>query len=368
MDRVLIAGGGTGGHLYPGLAVAGLLKRRHRGVEVHFVGTARGLESRVVPKEGYHLHLLPVQGLPRKFGVEQLRALWGFARSSAKVWRLFLKWKPDVIVGTGGYVSAPPIIVGRLMRIPILLQEQNAVPGAVNRLLAPYANEVHLNFAAARTHFRRRDHLRLTGNPLRSSLLMGNRQRAFRRFGFSPSRRTLFVMGGSHGAHTINEAIVDALERLPANLGIQCLIQTGRRDAGWVRRRTDRLKIPTSVHAYLNRIDDAYTIADLIVCRGGAMTLSEVTASGLAAVIVPYPHAVHNHQELNGTELVERQAAVMIRDADLAGDNLADELKKLLSDPRRLRRMGANAHGFARFDGAERLVNAIEALVEQKAV
>ncbi len=367
MKRVLIAGGGTGGHLYPGLAVASLLRGRHRDLEIRFVGTARGLESRVVPKEGYPLQLLPVRGMPRKFGTDQIRALLGFARSLVIVWRGFLKWRPDVILGTGGYVSAPPIIVGRLMRIPILLQEQNAVPGAVNRLLSRYADEVHLNFAVARRHFRRRDHLRLTGNPLRASLLAGNRQRAYHRFGFSPTRQTVFALGGSWGAHTINEAIVGALERFPLDLEVQFLMQTGRRDVGWVRRRVERLPMTTSVHAYLNRIDDAYTVADLIVCRGGAMTLSEVTASGIPAIIVPYPHAIHNHQELNAQELVDRGAAILIRDADLSPVRLADEIVKLLGDPRQLRRMGANAHGSARFDGAERLADAIERLAQRKA-
>jgi UDP-N-acetylglucosamine--N-acetylmuramyl-(pentapeptide) pyrophosphoryl-undecaprenol N-acetylglucosamine transferase len=366
MQRVLIAGGGTGGHLYPGIAVAREIRKHHANVEISFVGTMRGLEARIVPREGFQLIALPVRGLPRRFGRAQVGAVFAMVRSLAIMWRHFLKWRPDVILGTGGYASAPPVLVGWFMRIPIVLQEQNAIPGIVNRWLSRVADEVHINFAAARRHFKRRDHLRLTGNPLRAGLLRGNRQRAYKRFNLAPSRQTIFVLGGSHGAHAINAAFVDAIARMPANLGAQWLVQTGKEDAAWVRRQVEGKPVVASVHAFIHNIEEAYTVADLIVCRAGAMTLSEVVASGIPAIVVPYPHAADNHQERNAEELVERGAAVMVRDSELTGDRLMREVQGLLGDRQRLRRMAALGHGIARFDGAARIASAMAVLAGRR--
>jgi UDP-N-acetylglucosamine--N-acetylmuramyl-(pentapeptide) pyrophosphoryl-undecaprenol N-acetylglucosamine transferase len=366
VKRVLIAGGGTGGHVYPGLAVAQVLKKRYRDIEITFVGTQRGLEARVVPQEGYGLQLLPVRGLPRKFGKDQVAALFAFARSLFVTWRFFLRWRPEIVLGTGGYVSAPPLVIGRLLRIPIVLQEQNAIPGAVNRWLSRIADQVHINFAGARRYFSRRDNLRLTGNPLRPGLLAGSRQHAYRKFGLSPGARTIVAVGGSHGAHSINEAMADAIGKLPAKLGIQFVLQTGKRDAGWMRRRLQGCPFRVSVHAYLNKVDQAYSVADLVVCRAGAMTLSEITACGLPSILVPYPYATHGHQVENAGELVDRDAAVMILDADLTGERLAREIKDLLDDSTRLRQMATNAHGSARFDGAEKLADALSTLADPR--
>lgn len=362
MERVLIAGGGTGGHLFPGLAVAQVIKKRHREVDVRFLGTARGIESRVVPREGFELITVPVRGFPRKGLGRQIAAGWAFVRSLFMTWSHFRKWRPDVILGTGGYASAPAVLVGRLMSIPVVLQEQNSVPGAVNRVMSRLADEVHINFAGARVHFKRRDHLRLTGNPLRSGLFRGNRQRAFRRFSLSPERRTVVVIGGSRGARRINEAIRDAIVRLPKRFNAQFLIQTGRDDLEMLQKDLANVEIPVSIHAFLNNVEDAYTVADLIVCRAGAMTLSELTACGVPSILVPYPHATNNHQEANAREMVDRGASVMILDSELTGERLADELRKLLGDNLALRRMATNAHGSARYGGAERLADALAAL------
>jgi len=365
VKRVVIAGGGTGGHVYPGLAVAQVLRQRHRDLEITFMGTERGLEAQVVPKEGYDLKLLPVRGLPRQFSRAQISALIAFLKSVFITWRFLLRWRPEVILGTGGYVSAPAIVAGRALRIPIVLQEQNAVPGAVNRMLSRLATEVHLNFAGARRHFRRRDHLRLTGNPLRPGLLTGNRARAFRHFRLRPDRRTIFSLGGSHGAHSINEALVDAIRRVPRSANIQFLIQTGKADLAWMQDRLSDAPVPVSCHAYLNNVDDAYTIADLVICRAGAMSLSEITASGIPAILVPYPHATDDHQVQNASELVDLGAAVMILDSDLSGERLVKEIQTLITDPARLRRMASSAHGSAKFGGAEKLADAMTALATE---
>lgn len=362
LRRVLIAGGGTGGHLYPGLAVAHELRRRDDETEVFFVGTKRGLEARVIPGEGFRLELLPVRGMPRK-GPGQTGAWFAFFRSVVKTLGICIRRRPDVILGTGGYVSAPAVLVGWLLRIPVVLQEQNAVPGAVNRSLSRFAREVHLNFAGARRYFERRDHLRLTGNPLREELFSANRTEAFRRFDLDPGRRTVLVLGGSRGARSINRAVVDAIGRIPNDRHYQFLIQCGTDDLDEVTKGVARSGLPCRVEPYLPDIDDAYAIADLVVCRAGAMTLSEITACGLPAILVPYPHATDDHQTRNAEEIVDRGAALLVSDEELEGERLARELDKLLSDGGRLRRMAASAHGSARYGGAATVADALAALV-----
>ncbi len=363
--RVMIAGGGTGGHVFPGLAVAEALKRVRRDCEIRFVGTDRGLENKVIPGAGFDLWTLPVRGMPRRPGLAQLNAAVQFVRSLVITFAWFTKWRPDVILGTGGYVSAPPIVVGRLFRIPILLQEQNAVPGAVNRLLSRLATEVHVNFAGARRFFRRRDHLRLSGNPLRPGLLAGSRNRAYERFGLSPKRQTVVVLGGSAGASSINRAIADAASKIETREPLQFLVQSGESDLAWMRERLETCPFPAKVLAFVNQIDDAYTVADVIVCRAGAMTVSEVAATGVPAIFVPYPYATDNHQRLNAEEMVDRGAALMILDAELDGDRLAAELQTLIRDPIRRRRMASSARGSARFDAADVIASALLARIPE---
>jgi len=362
LERVVIAGGGTGGHLFPGLAVAEALKRRYKGVDVLFLGTKRGLEQRLVPAEGHTLYTLPVRGLPRRLSFDLVTAAWGLLASLFVLFRLFVKKRPDVILGTGGYVSAPAIFAGKLLGIPIVLQEQNAIPGAVNRFLSRFADEVHVNFAGSRRYFRRKDNLRLTGNPLRRTLLSGNRQRAIERFSLQNGRKTVFVLGGSRGASSLSRATVGAVRELRAELEVQFLVQCGKQDHAWVSKELEGAPVPVRVESFIEHIEDAYALADLIVCRAGAMTISEIAACGIPAILVPYPHATDNHQQRNAEDVVDRGAAIMIVDAELDGDRLAGALTELLGDPGRLREMATNAHRTAKYDATERLVEALAAL------
>jgi UDP-N-acetylglucosamine--N-acetylmuramyl-(pentapeptide) pyrophosphoryl-undecaprenol N-acetylglucosamine transferase len=361
MERVLIAGGGTGGHLYPGLAVAEVIKSKHRGTEIRFAGTERGLEAKVVPKAGYPLEMLSVRGMPRGLGFGYLP--WGiaFIKSLFECRRLFNEWRPDVILGTGGYASAPPVLVGRMMGIPVVLQEQNSVPGIVTRKLSGYANEVHLNFPGARRFLARRDHLKLTGNPLRPGIIEGNRRRALKNFGLEEKRRTVLIIGGSHGASTLNRALIEAAPELATDRPVQFLVQTGAKDHDEVEKALAGTRFPASVNAFLTDMNDAYALADVVVCRAGAMTLSEIAACGLPSVLVPYPHATDDHQTQNAQEIVDRGAAVMVADSELDGARLAKELHRLLGNPNRLRRMASLARGSARYGGADRLADAIVA-------
>jgi UDP-N-acetylglucosamine--N-acetylmuramyl-(pentapeptide) pyrophosphoryl-undecaprenol N-acetylglucosamine transferase len=361
--RVLIAAGGTGGHLYPGIAIAEEWKRMHPDSRVVFVGTTRGPETKAVPHAGFELVTIAARGLPRTPGLGWFHAAFGLARSLVQSFRLVVDLKPHVVLGTGSYVSAPVVLVARLFGIPVILQEQNSIPGATNRWLNLLANEVHIGFLESRGYFRRKNNLRVSGNPIRRSLLYQDKGSAYEAFGLDPTKRTLFVFGGSRGAASINRAMEGALERLKQRSNLQVLWQTGADDFENMQQKFRSFPIPVRVTAYLEAIEKAYAIADVVVCRAGAMTIAEVTACGIASILVPYPYATRDHQTHNAQGLLERDAALMLPDKDLTPEALTQKIESLLGDEQRLRRLGRNARAFARVDAAQRIARSMEQLV-----
>jgi len=353
--KVLIAGGGTGGHIYPGIAVAEELKRLDPKIDILFVGGDRGLEGRVVPEAGFELVTIGARGLPRRAPWKVPGALLANAGAFFASIGIVNSWQPDVVLGTGGYVSAPVVVAAWLARRPVVLQEQNSVPGLTNRLLARVADEVHLAFSESRGWFARKDRLKLSGNPVRREILSGERKPALARFGLAEGVPTAFVFGGSRGARRINEATLDAIQRLRGHLSAQFILQTGKEDFAWAKEKAEAQGLPVTVVPYLTHIHEAYAAADLVVCRAGAMTLAEIAACGVPAILVPYPFAAYNHQEINAQNLAERGGAVMIKDGELTGERLAHELSRLLKDRETLIRMSANARRFARPDAAQRI-------------
>jgi UDP-N-acetylglucosamine--N-acetylmuramyl-(pentapeptide) pyrophosphoryl-undecaprenol N-acetylglucosamine transferase len=357
--RVLIAGGGTGGHIYPGIAVAEELKRLDPQTEIRFVGGDRGLEGRVVPEAGFELVTIGARGLPRRAPWKVPGALLANAGAFFSSIGIVNAWRPDVVLGTGGYVSAPVVVAAWLSRRPVVLQEQNSVPGLTNRLLARVADEVHLAFSESRGWFTRKDRLKLSGNPVRRQILSGERRPALARFGLTEGVPTVFVFGGSRGARRINESALEAMARLRGQLSAQYILQTGKEDFAWAREKAEAQSLPVTVVPYLTHIHEAYAAADLVVCRAGAMTLAEIAACGVPAILVPYPFAAYNHQEINAQNLAERGGAVSIKDQDLTGERLALELLRLVKDRETLIRMSGNARRFARPDAAARIARSL---------
>src|SRR5439155_5519642 len=350
----------------PGIAVAEELMRLRPRAEVVFVGGRRGLEAQAVPESGFRLRTVMTRGFPR-------RAWWRWPGAVlANVVGLFQAlWvvateRPDAVLGTGGYVSGPVALAAWMLGRPLLLQEQNSIPGLANRWLARVADEVHLSFTEARAYFRRKDNLKVTGNPVRGHILGGDRDLGLKTFALAEGKPTVFIFGGSRGAHRINEAAVDAMRRLKGRVDLQCILQTGRDDQAWAQGIVEAEQLPVRVLAYLRDIHLAYAVADLVVCRSGAMTLAEIAACGTPAILVPYPHAAHNHQEVNANNLVERGAAALILDRELSGERLAKEIAHLVADRQTLRRMSANARTFARLDAAERIVRSLERWSERR--
>jgi UDP-N-acetylglucosamine--N-acetylmuramyl-(pentapeptide) pyrophosphoryl-undecaprenol N-acetylglucosamine transferase len=359
--KVMIAGGGTGGHVFPGIAVAEELRRSRKDADILFVGGSRGLEAVAVPEAGFRFRTILTRGFPRRqwwrWPFVTLANVVGFFQA---LWIVATE-RPDVVLGTGGYVSGPVSVAAWLMRRPLLIQEQNSIPGVTNRWLARIADEVHLSFVEARSYFSRKDHLKVSGNPIRAYVLSGDRKTALAEFKLVPGTPTLFVFGGSRGAHRINEAALDAMRRLKGRVDVQWILQTGREDFAWAQETVDKEQLPARVVPFLNRIHLAYAAADLVVCRSGAMTLAEIAACGVPAILVPYPYAAHDHQAVNASNLVDRGAAAMILDSDLTGERLAKEIAHWLSDRQGLSQMSANARRFARPDAAEKIARSIVA-------
>ncbi|MEW6321254.1 MAG: undecaprenyldiphospho-muramoylpentapeptide beta-N-acetylglucosaminyltransferase [Acidobacteriota bacterium] len=359
--RVVIAGGGTGGHLYPGIALAREIRRRDPEAVVVFAGTARGLEARVVPREGFPLELLRVAGLKGQSRLALLRGLALLPLAAIDAWRVLSAHRPDVVVGVGGFASGPVLALAALRGRPTLLLEQNALPGLTNRLLARLVDAAAVTFEESLRFFPRTGFV--AGNPVRPEFFDSPRREANDESSSPRRAARVLIVGGSQGAHAINVAMVAAAERLAA-AGVRCEVvhQTGERDLGLVRDAYRRAGIEARVEAFLFEIDREMTRADLVVARAGATTLAELAASRTPAVLVPLPTATDDHQRRNAEVLASRGAAVVLDERTLDGAVLAGEILRLVGDDDARRRMGEAIGAMARPDAAARIADRVWAL------
>ncbi|HET8679924.1 MAG TPA: undecaprenyldiphospho-muramoylpentapeptide beta-N-acetylglucosaminyltransferase [bacterium] len=363
--RVLLSGGGTGGHLYPALAIAEALRRRRPEVEILFVGGDR-IEARIVPQEGWTFHTIASRGLPRRPSLGTLMALGATAVGTAQAARLFWRWRPDVVVATGGYVCVPVGCAAGIFRTPLLIQEQNLRPGLATRILARWAQCTSVPHAltASRLASRRTE---VTGVPVRRRAFEGDRARAMARWNLSDDRLTLLVIGGSQGAASVNRGVSRLADLLMYERRLQILHHTGAEHVHSVREaigHREHVGPPSLRHIavpFLDPIGDAYACADLVLCRAGASTLAEVTACGLPAVLVPYPHA-GGHQEENAAVLVNAGAAVRVGDDELEGTTLVRIISALVDDRARRTAMAAASRGLGRPNAADVLAGLVETL------
>jgi UDP-N-acetylglucosamine--N-acetylmuramyl-(pentapeptide) pyrophosphoryl-undecaprenol N-acetylglucosamine transferase len=348
--RLVIAGGGTGGHLYPGIAVAKEVLRRQPDATITFAGTARGLESRVVPKEGFVLDVLRSEGLKGMTPAAVARGLALLPVSGLDAWRILSRRSPDLVIGVGGYSSGPVVATAALRGIPTLLLEQNAVPGFTNRALGRVVGAAAVTFDSTVGYFGRRGFV--AGNPVRSEFFTDVD------YGGPAAPPRLLIFGGSQGSHAINVAMVEAAPHLASLDGRMAIThQTGERDLELVRDGYRRAGIDARVEPFLFAMDREVKAADLIVCRAGATTLAELAAAGRASVLVPLPTAADDHQRKNAEVMRDSGASEMIEQNDLTGAVLADRVAALLKDPVRLRRMASLARHLARPYAAATIVD-----------
>ena len=358
--RVVIAGGGTGGHLYPGIAVARELLRREPDAKVTFAGTARGIEARVVPREGFELDVLRSTGLKGTAMMSFARGMALLPLSGVDAWRILSRRAPAVVIGVGGYSSGPVVMTAAARGIPTVLLEQNAVPGLTNRLLARVVSAAAVTFDQTVSYFGRRGIV--TGNPVRPEFFTDSSTPASGTAG--PSR--ILIFGGSQGAHAINVAMVAAAPRLAAEPGRMAIThQTGERDLELVRDGYRRAGLDARVEPFLFDMDREVKSADLVVCRAGATTLAELTAAGRPSVLIPLPTAADDHQRKNAEVLGAAAAAEVIEQKDLTGDLLAARILALTADRTRLDAMSAAARQLARPNAAAAIVDTVLSLAKR---
>ena len=364
--RIVIAGGGTGGHLYPGIAIAREVLARRPDATVTFAGTARGLESKVIPREGFQLDLLRSAGVKGRSTAAIARALALLPVGAADAWRIVSRRKPSLVIGVGGYSSGPVVLIAAARGIPTLLAEQNAVPGLTNRLLSHVVSAAAVTFESTVSFFGRRGFV--AGNPVRPefwSTEHTNGEDSMDAAHADARGARVLIFGGSQGAHAINMAMVEAAPRLAAAGGVDLTHQTGERDVDVVRRAYRDAGVAARVEPFLFDMGRQMKRADVIVSRAGATTIAELTAAGRAAILIPLPTAADDHQKKNADVLVRAGAADLIEQKELTGALLADRVLALAHDPRRRRSLALAARAFARPDAAKVIVDRALELVNR---
>ena len=347
---MIIAAGGTGGHIFPGVAIARELLRRDPAAEILFVGTSRGLESKIVPREGFKLELIKVSALKGVSAFQRVKSLAGLPLSFVEARGILKRFRPDVVIGVGGYSSGPTLLMAALLRIPTMVVEPNAMPGFTNRVLARWVDAAALTFEDAQKYFGGRG--RVTGNPIRNDFaLLKKKERG--------ERLSVLIFGGSQGAHAINTAMVGALKLLAAHRDrLDITHQTGERDFEMVRRGYaeagfDKADVRPFIEDMANRFENS----DVLVCRSGATTAAEVAAAGKAAIFVPFPFATDDHQRKNAEAFVRAGAGRMILQQELTPERLAGEIERLIGEPGEIDRMEGASRRLGRPDSAERAVD-----------
>jgi UDP-N-acetylglucosamine--N-acetylmuramyl-(pentapeptide) pyrophosphoryl-undecaprenol N-acetylglucosamine transferase len=358
--RIVITGGGTGGHLFPALAVHEALRARRPEADALFVGAARGVEATILPRRGCAFRGLtatPVSGTGWRGRFAAARALPGTIRQAGRFLREF---RPQVVFGVGGYASVPTVLAAGLARIPRVIHEQNAAPGLANRALGRIASAVAVSFADTTRCFPV-GRTQVTGNPVRAEIRAGDARAARARLDLDPEAFTVLIFGGSQGARRLNQAMQEALPALAAErAGLQFVHATGASDLADVRRAYQASRVSARVEPFFEEMALAYQAADFAICRAGAGTLFELAAMGIPALLVPYPYAANDHQRLNGETAVRAGAAWMLLDQFCDGPRLVASVRAAREKPDQLAEMGRRARTLARPDAADRIVDLLE--------
>ncbi len=364
--KIVIAGGGTGGHLFPALEIAKAIQKKWEA-DILFFGTENGIEQKWVPREGFPLVNLPVAGFHRRITVKNLTFPFKLLKSLAVCRKELTAFQTDLAVGTGGYVMGPVLKSAQKLGIPFMLQEQNSYPGVTTRLLAAGAERVFLAYEEARSYLPAESRTVLCGNPLRLKKVKENRETLRSRFGLSADKKTILVFGGSQGAASINRAVWELLKRRFFPPEYQLLWQTGAREyekmAALVRENNSTA---VQVKPFIEDMAAAYALADFAVCRAGAMTISELIFSGLPAVFVPYPHAAADHQFHNARAVADKKAALLVRDDEKLTENLAGALQSIFNGQADLQAMSEKMKALYRGDPLPVILEHIEAVLRER--
>ena len=348
--KIIIVGGGTGGHLFPGIAIAREFQKRNPKIKILFVGTRRGIEYKVLPKENFELKTILSSGLKGKISWRTLIALVEIPIAFLQSLWVLINFRPKLVLGVGGYVTGPFVLMAWLLRIPTAIQEQNSMPGMTNRILGRIVDKIFVTFEKSKKHFPEKK-IEVTGNPIREEYYEAKVRR-------KESQFNVLIFGGSKGASSINRAMVEALDFLSEDKNsLHFIHQTGEEQFKTVKKSYRSKNVSADVSKFIFNMADDYRRSNLVICRAGASTLAELAACGRAAILVPYPFAANNHQQLNAEYLVEQGAALMVKDCDLSGKKIAELIKKMMHQPNLLQEIEKVSAAMAKKDAGKKVVD-----------
>jgi UDP-N-acetylglucosamine--N-acetylmuramyl-(pentapeptide) pyrophosphoryl-undecaprenol N-acetylglucosamine transferase len=340
--KIIVSGGGTGGHIYPAITIANCIKELRPDAEIVFVGTKKGLEKDIVPRYGYPLEFITVAGFERHLGLSTLVSAEKLFAGLWEARQILNKLKPDLAIGTGGYVCGPILWQAAVKGIPTCVQEQNAMPGVTNKILSRFVDKIFLGYEEGAKAFAGKAEKIYTGNPVRKEILADNREEGLKTFDLDPNKKTLLVFGGSRGARSINNAMLVVEQKLAGRSDVQVLHATGTLDyENYVAKLGEGVLAAGNIKVlpYIHEMPKALSVADMAVSRAGAIGLAELMVKGIPAILIPYPYATANHQEFNARALEKQGAAQVILDKELQGENLLPKLEKMLTEQNVLENM-----------------------------
>ncbi len=367
--KIILAGGGTGGHIYPAIAIATGLKQEFPDSDILFIGTNRGLEKELVKKAGFALKTIRVKGFQRKLSFDTIISIKELALSAIDSVKIIKKEKPDIVIGTGGYVAGPIVFFASLMGVHTAIHEQNVTPGITNRILSKFVEKIFISFPDSLKYFPKSKTV-LTGNPVRKEITKGMRTQALKKFGLLSNIPVVLCFGGSQGAMRLNDAIFYVIETIKDTKQFQLIHITGIKHYDKIIDLLANKGIDLSklghiiIRPYIHEMQDAYAVADLVISRAGALSISELNACGKPAILIPLPTAANRHQDFNAKFMEENGAAIVISEASLSGEKLLDTINNIIFNQECLHQMSAASKKLAREDALEKILAEIVKLVK----
>lgn len=371
--RAIIAAAGTGGHINPGIAIANKIKEKEPNSEIVFVGTGRGLEKDLVPRAGYELKTIDAHGIERKITVQNLKNLYATFKSISSAKKIMQSFKPDVLIGTGGYICVPTVIAAKKMGIPVVLHESNAFPGMAVKLFKKKADKILVGFEDAKKRLDNRENVVVTGNPIKLKKIdfsLSEKNKIIKETGLKNDKPIVLVFGGSQGAQSINQSLLEIIVN-KKNKDYQIMWAAGPEQYKEIKKKLEEVNINienidnVKIVPYIYNMEEIMNIADLVVCRSGAMTITEISVVGKPAIFIPFPYATENHQEYNAKVLENVGAAKIILNKDLNSEILGSTINEIVKDKNLIERMGKNANKVAMKNVEDKIYEEIKATINK---
>lgn len=354
--RIMIAGGGTAGHINPGIAIAKEIQKNHLKAKIIFIGTKKGLEKDLVPKEGFDIKLIDVKGFKRKVSIDTIISIKELIKGMYQSRKIIKEYQPDIVIGTGGYVCGPVLLNASFMGIPTAIHEQNALPGMTNKILSRFVDTVMISFEESKKYFKSKN-VYLTGNPIRQEIIDSDREESRKKLKIGLNEKLVVAFGGSIGAEKINNAMIDFI-KAGISVNVKIIFGTGEREyekvlSGLEKSQYDKDRI--TILPYIYNMNEVMSAADLIICRSGAITLSEITVLGVPAVLIPSPNVTNNHQEFNARALEKGGAALVLLEKDIDSKGFKDSIENILNDDIRLKEISKNSKEMGKADATKKI-------------